>query len=247
MEAFLAALIAFPTVCFTGLVGLMLFYWLSVIMGALDIDFLSPAPGHADIGADAHVDSDVGISGHAPHGIHNFISLGKVPVTIIFSAFTFVGWLLCMVGEMLLRGPISSVAGDIVYGLAITPAVLVLAFFITGVVVRPLRGMFSLVTEHAGTSLHGRMVRITSRSANSTFGTAICDNAGAGIIMNVVCRDGITIKRDEMAVVVEYDAAKQTYLVAPFSHMPMDVVDTAVPPPTPAQPVSLERREEPPH
>jgi len=55
--------------------------------------------------------------------------------------------------------------------------------------------------------------------------------------------------------VVSYDDAQQTYLVAPFSHTPVDAIDAvtdaakpmSLPPSTPATPVSLERRAEPPH
>jgi uncharacterized membrane protein (DUF485 family) len=234
--------------------GLALVYWLTVIVGALDIDFLSP---NADAGHDigAHHETDPAVGGHETHGLSSFISLGKVPVTILFSVFSFVGWLLSMFGEMLLRAPMAGIFGDALYGIAISPVVLVLAFILTGFLVRPLRGMFSLVTEHAGITIVGRMVRITSRTVSPTFGTATCDNAGAGILMRVNCRDGITLKRDDMAVVVSYDEQQQTYLVAPFSHTPVDAIDatqqastpTSLAPSTPAAPVSLERRAEPPH
>ncbi len=264
MEAFLTALFSFPTVCFTSLLALALLYWITVIVGALDIDFLSPDTGAdaaidaspdvvTDVGGDAgiHHDADVHATGYTPNGIGNFISLGKVPITIIFTFFAFVGWLLGMFSDMLLRGPIAGITGDLLYGFGLFPALVILSFIITGFLVRPFRGMFSLVTEHAGITLQGKMVRITSRTVSPTFGTAICDNAGAGILMRVICRDGVTLKRDEMAVVVEYDEAKQTYLVAPFSHTSMDAVDASVATPdapaTPPPPVSLERREEPPH
>jgi uncharacterized membrane protein (DUF485 family) len=259
MEAFLAALLSFPTVFFTSLVGLSLFYWLTVIVGALDIDFLSPdaAHGGGDIGHDAgaHHETDPTVGSHEAHGISNFISLGKVPVTILFSVFTFIGWLLSMCGEMWLRSPIAGTFGDVIYGMSMGTVIMVMSFIFTGYMVRPLRGMFSLVTEHAGVTLIGRMVRITSRSVSTTFGTATCDNAGAGILMRINCREGITLKRDDMAVVVSYDSVQQTYLVAPFSHTPVDAIDAAtdavipksLPPSTPATPVSLERRAEPPH
>ncbi len=262
MEAFLAALLSFPTVCFTALVGLSLFYWLTVIIGALDIDFLSPDGGHVggsighgghDVGHDAGADHGIGHAAGAPEAMSlaSFISLGKVPVTIIFSVFTFIGWLLSMCGEMWLRSMVSGTLGGFTYGLIMGIVVFVLSFIFTGFSVRPLRGIFTLVTEHAGVTLIGRMVKITSRAVNTTFGTASCDNAGAGILMRVVCRDGVKLQRDDMAVVVSYDEAQQTYLVAPFSHTPVEAIETAVsdslPPSTPATPVSLERRAEPPH
>ncbi len=252
MEAFLTAILSFPTVFFTSLVGLSLFYWLTVIVGALDIDFLSPDGSH-DIGGDHGADHGIGHAAGAVDSFNlaSFISLGKVPVTIIFSAFAFIGWQLSMCGEMLLRPTLGGFTGDFIYGLGMSIVVFVLSFIFTGFSVRPLRGIFNIVSEHAGITLVGRMVRITSRAVNTTFGTATCDNAGGGILMRVICRDGVILKRDDVAVVVSYDEAQQTYLVAPFSHTPVDVIDITAPnlspSSTPATPVSLERRAEPPH
>ncbi len=124
--------------------------------------------------------------------------------------------------------------------------------------VRPLRHLFNLVSEHGEAGLVGRMVRISSLTVDHQFGTAVCDNAGPGILMNVFCRHGVQMKRDDMAVVVEFDASNNLYLVAPFSHVPTDVetivTDNAGLPPvsspaqasTPPPAVSLERRMEPP-
>ncbi len=51
MTEFIAAILAFPTVVFTGLLGLAILYWLFVIVGALDVHLLDPgaaADGVAD-------------------------------------------------------------------------------------------------------------------------------------------------------------------------------------------------------
>jgi Protein of unknown function (DUF1449) len=241
MDAFLALLMSFPSVIFTGLLGLAMIYWLSVIIGALDIDLLSPDTDH-DVG-------DAGGVAHASSGLLNFISVGKVPVTIIFTVFSLLSWFMSMTGDAFLRTPMSAYIGEFLYGCAIFPCVVILAFILTGFLVRPLRGIFHAVSEHGETALEGKMVRITSRNVSPTFGTATMDNAGAGILMNVICRDGVTLKRDDMAVVVEFDAQKQQYLVAPFNHTADALLSATTPtitPSTTAPPVSLERRQEPP-
>lgn len=45
MQEFLTTLLSFPTVAFTGLMTLVLLYWLVVIFGALDLDFLDSMLG----------------------------------------------------------------------------------------------------------------------------------------------------------------------------------------------------------
>jgi len=257
MSEFLAALLAIPTIVFTGLLGLVLLYWLTVLAGALDIDL-----GHHDAGGH---DADMTPGGHETHGFLEFLSIGKVPVTIIVSVFTFLAWMLSMAGELLLRAPLTAVIPNPLFSLALFPAVVIPSFVLTAYAVRPLRGIFNQHVEHGEEGLVGRMVRITSRTADQQFGTATCDNAGAGILLNVVCRDGVTLMRDDMAVVVEFDAEKQLYHVAPFSHVSVDAAVATggnpplIPPPqtrdaplpaalsTSAPPVSLERPHERPH
>ncbi len=264
MAEFLAALLGLPTIMFTGMLALVLLYWLTVLAGALDLDV-----GHHDAGhVDGH-DGDMAPGGHETHGFLEFLSIGKVPITIIVSVFTFLAWMLSMGGELLLRAPLAAVMSHPLFSLALFPAVVIPSFVLTAYAVRPLRGIFNQHVEHGEDGLIGRMVRITSRTADQQFGTATCDNAGAGILLNVICRDGVTLMRDEMAVVVEYDAAKQLYHVAPFSHVSADAAELSsrlppsgpplIPPPenceapapaslsTPPTPVSLERQHERPH
>lgn len=249
MAEFYAALLAFPTIAYSVLLALALLYWLTVIIGALDVDLFSPEVGDAG--------GDMAAGGHHGHGFLEFLSVGRVPVTITASVFVFIGWFLCMLAELLLRAPLAAVISGPMFSLALVPASLIPAVFFTGLVVKPLRHLFSLVSEHGEAGLVGRMVRITSLTADHQFGTAVCDNAGPGILMNVFCRDGVQMKRDEMAVVVDFDASRNLYLIAPFGHVPADVERLGLeapvlPPATPAQvstsapPVSLERRAEPP-
>ncbi len=84
MTEFLAAILAFPTVIYTILLGVVIAYWLFVLLGALDINLLGDADldghgtdlavgghGHADgLGAHgAHGHADVHMAGHG-HDLH---------------------------------------------------------------------------------------------------------------------------------------------------------------------------------
>ena len=250
MSEFLAALQAFPTVVFTGLLGLSLLYWLTVIVGALDLDLFG---GH---GGDGH---DLAPGGHEGHGFLEFLSLGKVPVAITFSLFALIGWGLGMFAELNLRSWLGTVLPGPLYPALMLAALTVVSGMAAAWLVRPLRPIFTPREEHGEQGLIGRQVKVTSLKADHRFGTALCDNDGPGIIMRVVCRDGVELRRDDMAVVVEYDEAKQVYLIAPFSHVDTSgratgTTTPVLPPPgdapplsTPARPVSLERQREQPH
>ena len=61
MNEFLNAILAFPTVVYTILLGVVVLYWLFVILGALDINLL----GDADLDGHGHADLHAGGHGHA--------------------------------------------------------------------------------------------------------------------------------------------------------------------------------------
>lgn len=62
MTEFLTAILAFPTVVFTILLGVVIAYWLFVLLGALDIDLLGHADAHG--GPDLHLDGHGHFDGH---------------------------------------------------------------------------------------------------------------------------------------------------------------------------------------
>jgi hypothetical protein len=246
MSEFLAALSTFPAVVFTSLLAFLSLYWLTVIAGLFDIDILSP-----DF---VHHDGELDGGGHTPHGFLEFLSIGKVPVTITISAFVLFGWLISMAGELFLRPTLGPMISQGLFSTASMAATIITAVLLSSFAVRPIRGLFTVHTEHGEAGLVGRMVKISSRTVDQRFGTAVCDVAGPDLLLNVVCREGVSLRRDDMAVVVEFDATRQVYLVAPFSHTPADggstPVQPALPPSpasTPPAPVSLERQSERPH
>src|SRR4051812_46032257 len=71
MAAFLAVILAFPSVIYTVLLGVVLVYWLFVFIGALHINALGEGmgdgalEGHADGAIDGHLDGALEGSGHA--------------------------------------------------------------------------------------------------------------------------------------------------------------------------------------
>lgn len=77
MSAFLAAILSFPTVVFTVLLGLFLLYAVATLVGLFDFESL-----------DGVFDSDVGVAG--------------VPLTIFLGAFSLVGWTTSYLGDRFL-------------------------------------------------------------------------------------------------------------------------------------------------
>ncbi|GMV42509.1 MAG: hypothetical protein AMXMBFR64_42250 [Myxococcales bacterium] len=111
MTEFLAAILAFPTVVFTILLGVVVIYWGFVVLGALDMDFLdvhldgadgaldgaaeaalggvdgaAHAAGHGSLDALDGVDGLDGAADGAAEGLHEAAGHGHEGVASLFSA-----------------------------------------------------------------------------------------------------------------------------------------------------------------
>ena len=206
MDDFLHALTSWGVLPFSILLIVAFLYWLLVMLGALDLDLLHL--GHEHEGA--HGDHD-----HHPgffSGMLEFLSLGKVPVTIIVSILTVFGWLVAMASELILPlwWPL-----DLALALAV-------AFPLTGFACRPLRALFRALDGGIKTGVHllGREARITSATCDERFGTASCPVPDSDdLLLNVVAsRPGLVFQRDEIVVIADFDADAQRYLVGPAAY-----------------------------
>jgi len=214
MDTFLANLFSFPTAIFSVAMGVAVLYWLLVIVGALDIDLLHigdhDAGGH-ETDHDAH-------AGTNPNAILEFLRIGQVPITIIASIFTFLGWSVCLAASTFVR-PIVPDWSWWLFGLIALVAALVIAVFGTGLAVAPLAKVFSLDGQPRADDLIGKMVEVTSSEVTPRYGTARHDRpTGEDLILNVSCDPINVFKRGDQAVVLDYDRATGIYRIAPLPH-----------------------------
>lgn len=223
MEQFLAAINALPTAIFSGVLIVVILYWLLAALGQVDIDGLN-----VDVDADVDVGAPSGASLSAA-GVLEWLSVGKVPLSLILSAWIIYSWMLCMLGEYLLRAPATTILPGWGYALAMGVAAPVAALFTTGYTVRPLRRVFDIADATTNEDLVGRAVTITSRTVEPTFGRAVAIVTGSEVILDVVCREGATLIRDDQAVVVEYLAERNVYVVAPMPHLAAGFAQETVP------------------
>lgn len=225
MSALLDAAGSLPTAVWTTLLIPCLLYWMAVIVGGLGFH-----GGHADAGADGH---DAGIGGDGHHGFLEFLSIGRVPVTITLSAIILIGWTLSLAGDLALR----SLLGDALVPLLVGPGSFAAGLIGGAYAVRPLRSLFDDDAQHAHASLVGREVRVTSLTVDARFGTAVHETTGPDVLLNVVCRGGVSLAKDERAVVVDWLPERGVYLVGPLPHLRPGFAEhglSAVPPAPPS-------------
>lgn len=219
MDQFFTAINAMPTAIFSGLVLVVLLYWILAAIGQVDIDSLN-----VDVDADVDVDVDAEVS--APNGmtisaagILDWLSVGKVPVSFIASTWILTSWLLCMCGEYLLRELLTTLMPNWTYALSVGVVAPISALILTAYIVRPLRRVFERDRATTSQELVGRQVTITSRTADEKFGRAVALIGGSEIILDVLCRPGVRVIRDDHVVVVDYNSDRNVYLIAPLPHL----------------------------
>ncbi len=200
MEAFTHNIFTFPTVFFSGLLVLVIIYWLSAMVGVVDID-----SGDADLDAD----TDTGILG----GWLSKFKLDGIPLTITLSFIILVSWVLCFLAVHFIYPMLPETWVQIMVGfwaLVITPVV---AALIISPLLQPLKPLFKKQRVTSNTDLVGQYAIVRSGKVTATFGEAEFQDGGAGLIIKVRADEPNQIRRGDQVALLSHDAAGSTYHV----------------------------------
>lgn len=203
MAIFLGIVFGFPTFVYTGLLALVMLYWLVSLTGLLGADALDQLLlGDADA-----VDAS-GLS-----ALLNKIGLGRIPLTIIFSLLVLASWALCFTGSRLFMPATDLVWIRFIAGLVIFCAALVGGFFVTVVLLRPLRLLLRHVpSEGAPVVILGRSGLVRTGRVTADFGQALIEDGGAGLLIQVRSHSG-ELARGSKVVVIEHLVEAGAWLV----------------------------------
>lgn len=232
MTEFLTAILAFPTVVFTILLGVVVVYWLFVLLGALDIDLLGHADGHGghDLHLEGHGHADAHFDGHGHadhgHGTHDghdghdghdvgglagliqALGLGGVPVTVMLSILILIAWSFCVAAMQLLVG---GSPGWLVVAAALLS--LTIAIPLTSLLVRPLRRFFVTLPATRHRDLLGKICTITTLRVDERYGQAEIEDGGAGLLVQVRANGPSPLARGDRALIFDYK--DEVFHVAP--------------------------------
>lgn len=186
----------------TTLLGLTVLYWLTVIIGALDIDFF-------DFDLDA-VDSD-SVTGPF-HGILAFLNVADLPFMLVFSIFILTFWVLSMLMHLL---PFET--GGLIIGILFIPN-LIISGFITKVITHPLKTLFKDVykTDNKVNEIEGKLCTLLCDLSFGRLGQAEVKRDATSIIINVKVDECENLQKGEKALVIRKDADKNFYIINKF-------------------------------
>jgi hypothetical protein len=217
MHDVLQAALAFPTVIYTVALGILLVYWLFVMLGALDIDLFGADADVGDVG-DVGAVADVGDAGDAGGFFQaaGALGLGRVPLTVGLTTVVLIAWVVCLLATHYLIG-----AGGGVSLWLVGPGVFVGAFLV-GVIagsfsVRPLIPLFSTQSGKRRTDYVGSTCTITTGRVDAGFGQATVVEGGDVLVVPVRCdRPEAELGRGLQALIIDYDKKRQAYVIVPI-------------------------------
>ncbi len=242
MSGLLSVLLGYPTVVFTGLLGLVLLYWVFVILGALDIDLfhadadgllegldgVDAAAGVADA-VDGSLEAADGLDAHAhgAAGLLHALKLRRAPATVTFSLVVFFGWVFTYFGVTYLSSTLGAVMPTWLFSTLVLLAASLLSLPLTSLATKPLEKVFTITPARKRIDLVGSEVRIRTGSVSGTFGQAEVENGGTELIINVR-NDSGDLHRGDRALIIDFDREKEAYIVEAYDAILADEVGSTL-------------------
>ncbi|MGL5677657.1 MAG: hypothetical protein ACRDDX_14705 [Cellulosilyticaceae bacterium] len=180
----------------TVLLGVVLLYWLIVIIGVIDFEFLD-------------FDLDVDGADQGPfYAILAFLNLAEVPFMLVLSIVALNWWIIAM---LLCYLPIT--IGGVVSGILFIPSFGV-SLVITKYVTRPLKGIFKHTTLEKDEYVIGQLCTLRCDIEGDRLGQAEIERDGAQLVINVKAENkGQTFHKNDVALVSSRDREKNIYYI----------------------------------
>jgi hypothetical protein len=196
------AAFGFPAVLFTFALIVVAGYWVLVIAGGLGVDALD-----SDGGGDA---SDEGLSGAL-----GAIGLGGAPASVVLSVLIALAWFGSFSGSaVLLESGLDSFLADV----GVLTAAIVVAWFATKLLMRPLRRFFPEEQVASRADFLGQVCVIRTGRVDATFGQAeVTADDGSSALVQVRQTGEYELSAGTNALIYDYDADGEFFFVMPFS------------------------------
>ena len=178
MSTFLQYALGFPTFIFGALLVFMLLYWVIAFMGLVDVDSID----HWVLFDGSDHAHGVEHSASALAGLLLKVGLGGIPLTVILTVLFLLSWLASYVMSHFVPAMPDWSLVNIATGTAIAAAAVVVGFFATVLVLRPLRGIVNKIAPAEEPKvLLGRVGLVRSAVVNASQGYGSVDDGGGGL------------------------------------------------------------------
>ncbi len=208
MNTFYEIISSFPTVIFTIPLGISVLFWIVSMFGIVTIDVL-------DFDLDGDIDAmDSEIAQEGIAGVLSKLGLAGVPITIIISLISVIGWFVSYYGIYLLGPIVPSVFPiEVLFELAVLVFSLFVAVYATALFIKPIRAVFKKLDVDETKHILGQIVIVRSSLVDKKRGEGFLNDGAAGLLLNIRAKgDDIFSKGDEV-VPIEFFEETNTYRV----------------------------------
>jgi hypothetical protein len=210
MREFFEIALSFPPIVFTFGMVLVVLYWITVIIGALDVDIV-------DLGTDSDTEVEAGGSFWSAFGF------GAVPFTVVLSLWITLGWIVTVLGTTWLRSADSFVPVA-VSGTATLVAGIGVGMLGAKLLAKPLSKVFADAPATSHRDLIGKVCVVRTGTVTTDSGQAeVTEEDGTSHIINIRRSlhepEGLAddqFARHSKLVIFDYDEADSVFLVVPI-------------------------------
>ncbi len=206
---FITKISLYPTIIFTGLVMFVTLYWVVSLLGMADMDSVDLGESGGD--ADVSTLSSTGFF----TGLMLKFGLYGVPLIIILSLISLIGWLLSYLYTSFLHQYFDSGVLYYLFGTGALIFVLVVSMWLTGIIISPIRKNIAKIPKRNSSNNVGKIAVVRTLSVTDKHGEAELNDGGAGLILKIRSdtNDGL-LKQGDRVMLVEYLKDANTYRVA---------------------------------
>lgn len=205
---FITKISLYPTIIFTGLVMFVTLYWIVSLLGMADMDSVDLGESGGD--ADVSTLSSTGFF----TGLMLKFGLYGVPLIIILSLISLIGWLLSYLYTSFLHQYFDSGVLYYLFGTGALIFVLVVSMWLTGIIISPIRKNIAKIPKRNASNNVGKIAVVRTLSVTDKHGEAELNDGGAGLILKIRSdtNDGL-LKQGDRVMLVEYLKDANTYRV----------------------------------
>ncbi|MGO1474372.1 MAG: hypothetical protein ACTHWC_05730 [Psychrobacter sp.] len=208
---FITKISLYPTFIFTGLVMFVTLYWVVSLLGMADMDSVDLGDSGGDVDA-----SNLSSAGFFT-GLMLKFGLYGVPLIIILSLISLIGWLLSYLYSSFLHQYFDSGLLYYLFGTGALIFVLVVSMWLTGIIISPIRKNITKIPKRNASSNLGKTAIVRTLSVTDKHGEAELSDGGAGLILRIrpdINDNDHLLKRGDKVVLVEYLDEINAYRVA---------------------------------
>jgi len=210
----------------TILLLLILIYWIFVILGALDMDFLDVEvdSGEVDLDMDIDADVDTGIDTDLDtdtdlgsvafmNSILTFFNLGRIPFMVWLSFLFIPMWCISILTNHFLMN------GSFLLSLVFLIPNIIVSLMVSKVLTTPVAAMFSKLKNNAEDSFKyaGKVCTTLMKADHKKYGQAEIQHEGNTYRITILTKEeGVLLQKGDTGLVIDFLEDKKCYIVEPY-------------------------------